>query len=215
MDEPPGEPSAATGRRAASSTMTGAIEERGRLPPATAFATGAPSTTGRYEKSVSWLSSTNPPTARPEPNSDSTVVVIETMFPSPSITTKWDVPLASIVASAPRWIGAGTPAAGAGPGAAPINAARRAKYPASSNPSTGTGTNAGSAIQRSRSAYIRRLAIANRYQASGSCGPRDAMSVRSRMPRTSNSAMPDEGGGGTHTMYTRYGPHTGSDTRGW
>ena len=57
-----------------------------------------------------------PPTARPEPNSDSTVVVIETMLPSRSTTTKWEVPLASIVASAPRWIGAGMPAAGAGPG---------------------------------------------------------------------------------------------------
>ena len=125
MDEPPGEPSAATGRREASSTITGAIDERGRLPPATAFATGAPSATGRNEKSVSWLFSMKPPTARPEPNSDSTVVVIETMLPSRSTTTKWEVPAASIVASAPRWIGAGCPAAGAGPGAAPINAARR------------------------------------------------------------------------------------------
>ncbi len=68
--------------------MTGAMDERGRLPGATAFATGRPSSTGRNEKSVSWLFRKNPPTARPEPNSDSTVVVIETTSPPASTTTK-------------------------------------------------------------------------------------------------------------------------------
>src|SRR5882724_11955410 len=61
--------------------MTGAIDERGRFPPCTAFAMGPCSSVGRKEKSVSWLFSTKPPTVRPEPNTDSTVVVMETTFP--------------------------------------------------------------------------------------------------------------------------------------
>ena len=70
-------------------TITGVIDERGRLPGATAFATGRPeASTGRNEKSVSWLLRKKPPTARPEPNSDSTDVVIETTSPSASTTTK-------------------------------------------------------------------------------------------------------------------------------
>src|ERR1700680_4892766 len=69
--------------------MTGAIEERGRLPPCTAFATGWPPSVGRNEKSVSWLFSTKPAAVRPEPKIDSTVVVMDTTSPSASTTTKW------------------------------------------------------------------------------------------------------------------------------
>ena len=109
--------------------------------------------------------------------------------PSPSTMTKWEVPRAPGCASAPT-AGAplGRPGAGGGP-------ARRADQ-------LGAGVEVGrveQAAQRhgdeggvgeigSRSAYISRLASANRYQACGSSGPRLAMSVRSRMPRPSSSA---------------------------
>ena len=94
--------------------MTGAIEERGRLPPCTAFATSWPPSVGTKEKSVSWLLRTNPPTVRPEPKIDSTVVVMDTTSPSASTTTKWLVPADSVVASRPRGTGM-SPGAGAGP----------------------------------------------------------------------------------------------------
>ena len=71
-----------------------------------------------------------------------------------------------------------------------INAAREATYVGSSSASIGTVTNAGSATYRSRSAYISRVASANRNQACGSSGPRVAMSVCSRMPIISSSATP-------------------------
>ncbi len=60
---PPGEPRAATNRpEPRSSTITGDIDERGRLPPATALAIGLPaSSKARNEKSVSWLLRKNPP----------------------------------------------------------------------------------------------------------------------------------------------------------
>ena len=51
--EPPGEPRAATKLPARSRTMTGDIEERGRLPPCTALATARPASVGTKEKSVS------------------------------------------------------------------------------------------------------------------------------------------------------------------
>ena len=43
IDGPPGEPAPATNRPCLSSTMAGAMDERGRLPPAGALAAGAPS----------------------------------------------------------------------------------------------------------------------------------------------------------------------------
>jgi hypothetical protein len=145
--EPPGEPSAATILPSWPRTITGDIDERGRLPGATAFATGRPPSTATYEKSVSWLLRKKPPTARPEPNSDSTDVVIETTLPCGSTTTKWLVPDASRVASAPRCrLASGSPAGGAaGMARSPISAARDATYRGSSNASTGTFTKAGSA----------------------------------------------------------------------
>ena len=126
MALPPGEPSAATKLPSWSSTMTGAIDERGRLPPCTALATGWPASVGVNEKSVSWLLSTKPPTVRPEPNIDSTVVVMETTSPSASTTTKWLVPADSAVASWPRGT-AMSPGGGAAPACSPISCARSAR----------------------------------------------------------------------------------------
>src|SRR5699024_6559696 len=80
-----------------SSTITGDMDERGRLPGAMALAAAPP---GCQEKSVSWLLSSIPPATRPEPKYDSIVVVIETALPSPSTTTKWLVPAGSAVSSA-------------------------------------------------------------------------------------------------------------------
>ena len=92
------------------------MDERGRLPGATALATGAPAvSTGENEKSVSWLFRKKPWTIRPEPKMLSTVVVMDTALPSLSTTTKWVVPAGSRVASGPRaWAPGGVPAGGAG-----------------------------------------------------------------------------------------------------
>jgi hypothetical protein len=53
-----------------------------------------------------------------------------------------------------------------------------------------------------------RLASANRNQAWGSSGPRDAMSVRSRIASNCSSPTPLDGGGGTQTIVTRYEWHS-------
>src|SRR5438045_3361848 len=107
MARPPGEPIAATKRRSLSSTIVGVIEDRGRLPGATALAAGVPSLlSGENEKSVSWLLRKNPSTIRPSPNTLSTVVVIATTSPQRSTTTKEDVPPGSLDASTP---GCGAP----------------------------------------------------------------------------------------------------------
>ena len=76
--EPPGEPSARNGWPALS-TIVGAIELRGRLPPSTRFGCVVESKL----KSVSSLLSRNPQpgTTRPEPPVDSIVNVYETTFP--------------------------------------------------------------------------------------------------------------------------------------
>ncbi len=130
MAEPPGEPTAATNAPSAlRSTIAGDIEDRGRLPPATAFATGRPAaSTAVNEKSVSWLFRKNPPTARPEPNSDSTEVVIEITSPWSSTMTKWLVPGTSSVASNPERVitaPGGVPASGVPATArSPISCAR-------------------------------------------------------------------------------------------
>ena len=91
---PPGEPSAATNRPVSRFEHDHRRHRRTR-----AFAAGhrvrhrmACSSTARNEKSVSWLFRKNPPTARPDPNSDSTEVVIDTTLPSSSTITKWLVP---------------------------------------------------------------------------------------------------------------------------
>src|ERR1700709_2669715 len=102
IDGPPGDPRAATKRPLASNTITGAIDERGRLPGATALAAGAPpASVGEKEKSVSWLFSTKPCVIRPEPKMLSTVVVIETTSPRASTMTKCEVPPGSTVLSGP------------------------------------------------------------------------------------------------------------------
>ncbi len=93
------------------SRIAGIIDERGRLPAATALATGRPcSSTGENEKSVSWLLRKNPSTIRPVPKMLSTVVVMETTLPSASRTIRCDVPVGSSVRSAPATRApAGTP----------------------------------------------------------------------------------------------------------
>jgi hypothetical protein len=86
---PPAEPIAPAKRPSAVSRIIGTIEERGRLPGATAFATGRPmSSTGANEKSVIWLLRKKPSTIRPLPKMDSTVVVIDTTLPAASRTMK-------------------------------------------------------------------------------------------------------------------------------
>jgi hypothetical protein len=126
--------------------MTGDIDERGFLPPWTRFTAGWPfSSFGASEKSVSWLLRTKPPTVRFEPNTDSTVVVMDTTFPAASTTTKWLVPADSWVASFP--CGGTTmmfPGGGAGPAFSPMSWARRRKYAGSSSRSDGTAVNCGS-----------------------------------------------------------------------
>ena len=62
MRLPPGEPRAARKLPSALNTIVGAIDERGRLPGATALAICVPSSVaGRNEKSVSWLFRRKPP----------------------------------------------------------------------------------------------------------------------------------------------------------
>jgi hypothetical protein len=92
MREPPAEPTTATGDPSAPKTMVGDMDDRGRLPGATAFATGRPPISGRKEKSVSWLFSTIPPATVRAPNTSSTVVVSETTLPVPSTMERWLVP---------------------------------------------------------------------------------------------------------------------------
>ena len=121
-----GEPSEATNRPSRSSTITGDIEERGRLPGAAALAAGAPSfSVGEKLKSVSWLLRKKPPTMRPEPKTLSTVVVIETTLPAASTMTKCEVPAASSVASGANATGR-DPADGFGAARSVIPAARAA-----------------------------------------------------------------------------------------
>ena len=124
----PGEPKAPTNRPSRSRMITGDIDERGRLPGATALAAGRPSaSTGEKAKSVIWLLRKKPPAIRPEPNRLSTVVVIETASPHWSTMTKWLVPAGSRVTSGARSAGApgGVPAP-TGPVTVGASAARSA-----------------------------------------------------------------------------------------
>ena len=103
--------------------MIGDIDERGRLPAATALAIGAPSAVvGEKEKSVSWLLRKKPAAIRPEPKMLSTVVVMETAFPAASTMTMWEVPEGSAVASGAR----NTPPGGVPAEAAPARPGARA-----------------------------------------------------------------------------------------
>ena len=61
--------------------MVGAIDERGRLPPSTRFATGLPSSSGAKAKSVSSLLSRKPSVITRLPKPVSMVVVAESMSP--------------------------------------------------------------------------------------------------------------------------------------
>ena len=80
MRLPPGLPITRTGAPSFI-TMVGAIEDRGRLPGASALAIGTPSRWVRKLKSVSSLFKRNPPTISREPNAFSIVVVIEAALP--------------------------------------------------------------------------------------------------------------------------------------
>ena len=80
MLDPPGEPTSSIGRPF-SKTMVGAMEERGRLPGSTRFATGLPSSSGAKAKSVSSLLSRKPSATTREPKPVSIVVVSESMSP--------------------------------------------------------------------------------------------------------------------------------------
>src|SRR5215213_5737409 len=126
MAFPPAEPIAPAKRLSGVSRIVGVMDERGRLPGATAFAAGRPSgSTGLNAKSVIWLLRKKPSTIRPDPKIDSTVVVIDTTLPARSPTMKCEVPIGSSVRSDPEVTApAGTPADGGGPAVAPIKRAR-------------------------------------------------------------------------------------------
>ena len=81
MELPPGDPVTMNRSPAGSKTSVGDMDERGRLLPATALATGLPPFVGSREKSVSWLFSTKPWTMTEFPKADSTVIVMETALP--------------------------------------------------------------------------------------------------------------------------------------
>ena len=101
------------------------MDERGRFPGPGALAAGRPSTPVGDEKSVSWLFRNIPAAIRPEPNTDSTVVVMDTMSPFRSMITKWVVPPGSWVPSGPGAVAPdGCPGAGA---AAPVVGIRAAR----------------------------------------------------------------------------------------
>ncbi len=73
--------------------MVGDMDERGRLPGATAFAIGVPSSaSGRKEKSVSWLLRRKPTAMRPEPKAVSIEAVMLTASPSASTAETCVVP---------------------------------------------------------------------------------------------------------------------------
>ena len=89
---PPGEPAAILNLPSGPNTMVGDIALIGRLPGAGALATGFPSRAGSKEKSVSSLLRKNPFAIISEPNTYSTVVVIDTTSPELSTTERWLVP---------------------------------------------------------------------------------------------------------------------------
>ena len=88
MRGPPGEPREATRWPASSKISVGVMDERGRLPGCTRFATGPCASVGAKEKSVSWLFKRNPAAMRREPKGRSTLVVNETALPRESMTER-------------------------------------------------------------------------------------------------------------------------------
>ena len=89
---PPGEPVAIANLPSGPNTIVGDIALIGRLPGAGALATGLPSRTGSNEKSVSSLLRKKPFAITSEPNTNSTVMVIDTTSPRSSTTDRWLVP---------------------------------------------------------------------------------------------------------------------------
>ena len=81
--------------------ISGAIDERGRLPPCTRLATGTPSTAGTNEKSVSWLLSRKPCTICFEPKTFSIVTVMATALRAASTVETCVVDGSSMALSRP------------------------------------------------------------------------------------------------------------------
>ena len=101
--EPPGDPVTISGFPCLSRTIVGAIELRGRLPPATPLAIALPfASTGTNEKSVSSLLRRKPAAHKWEPNALSIDAVIDTALPSSSTIEICVVPGTSCVASFPN-----------------------------------------------------------------------------------------------------------------
>ena len=125
--EPPGDPTLITNAPLArSKTSIGDIDDRGRLPPSTRFATGTPFSFGTNEKSVSSLLSRKPRTMICEPNTFSIVVVIAIALPKPSTTEMCEVDASSRLRSSARLSDcvAGTPGCAWPMLRSPISAAR-------------------------------------------------------------------------------------------
>jgi hypothetical protein len=127
-----------------SSTMVGAIDERGRLPGSTRLATGTPSTWLRNEKSVSSLFRRNPRTMIRDPKAFSMVVVIDSTLPAASTMEMCEVDGSSGDTPSPQsraWSNSGLPGATSARAMSPDSrAARAARYAGSISPATGTGT---------------------------------------------------------------------------
>src|SRR6478672_4192638 len=97
IEAPPGEPIARKGLPSRS-TIVGDMLDRGRLPGAGRFGSGAVPCVGAKLKSVSSLLSRNPRpgTTIPLPPSCSIVFVYDTRSPHRSLTTKWLVCVPSL-----------------------------------------------------------------------------------------------------------------------
>src|SRR6056297_2549957 len=80
MRDPPGDPITRTGAPSRR-TIVGDIDDRGRLPGATALAIGTPSACDRKEKSVSSLFNRKPLVIKREPKPFSIVVVMDRALP--------------------------------------------------------------------------------------------------------------------------------------
>src|SRR5688572_2774134 len=151
MELPPGEPVTMKTSPCLSNTIVGDMDERGRLPPPGAFATGLPFTTGGRVKSVSWLFKTKPLVQRDEPKALSTEAVNATALPAWSTIDRCVVPGAPALVSRPHMsmiglpcrMAPGSPGAGASPGLKP-DTARELTYLGSSRSETGTVTLFGS-----------------------------------------------------------------------
>ncbi len=124
---PPGLPIARTGAPSFN-TIVGDIEERGRLPGASALAIGMPSVWVWKLKSVNSLLSRKPCTINRDPKAFSIVVVIDATFPKLSTIEIWDVDGNSMLSSSAQsiaWSNAGFPGATSSRAASPPSSLAR------------------------------------------------------------------------------------------